>query len=293
MKRNILIYVAFASALLLSVACNRNVEYKFDTYVTLYNTAYSVNETVTEIKVPVLVNNPSGSEVQVSVKLNGIEAEEGVDYELVSPAGGILTFSGETDSLEVVVGVKGQIGEFTGSKSLNLQVESLTAGVTAGVLNTALITILDLDHPLSAFIGTWTGTTFEEAYMGQNVTMNFNISADPEDFSKVVISTVDAMMSAVIGITKPINLESTVVLNEDGTGQIVIPNGQLCGFNNGDGEFMYMGIDAPDWGSATGYLDIVMNLNADGTMTVPNGFGIFDDKYIWAHYVGGYTLTKK
>ena len=38
---------------------------------------------------------------------------------------------------------------------------------------------------------------------------------------------------------------------------------------------------------------LVFARDADGTMTVPNGFGIFDDKYIWASYVGGYTLTKK
>jgi len=90
-----------------------------------------------------------------------------------------------------------------------------------------------------------------------------------------------------------VKLEATATLNDDGTGKIVIPNGQSMGMDLNVGPGVYMGVDAPSYGAANDYSDIVMILNADGTMTVPNGYGVFDDQYIYGYYMGGYTLTKQ
>lgn len=293
MKRNLIFLVAAAFTLLLSVSCDRTVEYEFNPYATLYTTSYTVDENVGELKIPVAIYNPTGSEVQVSVKLLEGLAEEGVDYELISPASGILSFSGETDSLDVVLGIKSFEGEFTGTKNFALEISSLTAGLTVGNIKTANVTINDLDHPLAPFFGVWSAVTYEEVYLETDVTLTFDIAADPNDVTKVVASIVDPMMSAVVGYTKPVVLSGNATLNDDGTGVLVIPNAQATGFEYSYGPWLYMGLDAKDFGSASEYTDIVMNLNADGTITVPNAFGIFDDSYIWASYVGGYTLTKK
>ena len=291
MKRNILMYVTFASAFLLAISCNRKLDYSFDSYVTLFNTSYAVNETVGELKVPVLLNNPNGSEVQVSVKLNEGKAEEGVDYELISPANGILTFSGETDSLDIVISIKSFEGEFTGSKDFTIVLASLSENTAMGAFSQANVNINDLDHPMAAFIGSWSGSTTEE-FSGSSVTMMFDIDTDPdkpEEFDRLIITAYDPKV--VPGLK--VKLEATATLNDDGTGKIVIPNGQSMGMDLNVGPGVYMGVDAPSYGAANNYSDIVMILNADGTMTVPNGYGVFDDQYIYGYYMGGYTLTKQ
>lgn len=293
MKRNIII-MAVAAITLLAASCSRKCEYSFETYATLYKTSYIINEDAGEVKVPVILMNSNGSEVQISVTANEGKAVEGTDFEITSPASGILTFSGETDTLDVVVKISDSfIGEFTGAKDFSLQIACITEGVTVGQTNNASISINDLDHPLAPYVGTWTGTTFEEGYTGQNMTLSFDITTNEDDVTKLNLTTVDPMMAAVVGYTKPFTLESSAVINADGTGQITIGMAQPTGFEYSYGPWVYMGLDAPTWDQASNYADIVFELKADGTMLVPNAFGIADDQYIWASYVGGFTLTKE
>ena len=87
----------------------------------------------------------------------------------------------------------------------------------------AKVAIADLDHPLNAFIGSWSGNTTEE-FTGASITMMFDIAADPDDFTKLVITTQDN----VLGV--PVELTADAELNEDGTGIIVIPTGQPLGY---------------------------------------------------------------
>ena len=117
MKRNIILFVAAAFALFSMASCNRKVEYQFDTYATLYHSSFNVKEDAGEYSILVLLQNATGADVQVSVKIDEGKAVEGVDYEVISPANGILSFSGETDSLAVVVKIFDSfVGEFTGTK---------------------------------------------------------------------------------------------------------------------------------------------------------------------------------
>lgn len=117
MKRNIILFVAAAFALLSMASCNRKLDYQFETYATLYHSSFSVKENAGEFNIPVLVQNAKGADLQVAVKVTEGKAVEGVDYEIISPANGILSFSGETDSLSVVVKIFDTfVGEFTGAK---------------------------------------------------------------------------------------------------------------------------------------------------------------------------------
>lgn len=159
MKRNIILFVAAALTLLLAASCGRKVEYQFEKYATLYRSSFSVAENAGELRIPVLVNNTKGAEVQVSVMLTDNTAEEGVDYELLSPVNGILSFSGETDSLDVVLKILSpNLGEFTDSKDFNLAIASATEGLGVGVIHQAKVTIDDVDHPLAAILGEYTAT---------------------------------------------------------------------------------------------------------------------------------------
>lgn len=291
MKRNITLFVA-AVFTLLAVSCNRKVEYEYHTFATLYTTSYITNEGAGQIELPVILYNSTGSEAQVSVKLLEGKAVEGTDIELITPANGLLVFSGDTDTLKVVVGITSYEGELTGAKDFSVQLSSISPETKVGNVNTAKVTINDLDHPLYPYFGSWSGKTLEEVYTEAVQDVKFDIAEYPGNYEKLYLTTIDPMMSSVVGYTKPIVLTANAVLNSDMTGTLTIPMGQATGFEYSYGPWVYMGVDAASFNDASGYTDIVFNLNADGTMTVPNAYGIFDDKYIWASYVGGFNLTK-
>lgn len=290
--KSVKILIAATLAIFVSASCDRKVEFEHETFATFNAVSYTVDENVGEIKIPVTVYNPTGSELQVVVKTVDGAGEAGKDYEVVTPSSGILTFTGDQTAQDIVINITDHEGEFTGSLDFTVEISSATEALSIGNFKTAKVAINDLDHPLSAFFGTWSATTFEEAYLGTNVTLNFNMAADPNDLEKLVISIIDPMMSSVVGYSEPVVLSAEAVLNEDGTGEIVIPNGQYTGFTYAYGPWTYYGYDAASFNDASAYANIAMYLGPDG-ITVPNGFGIFDDKYIWASYVGGYTLVKQ
>lgn len=292
MKRNITLFVA-AVFTLLAVSCNRKVEYEYHTFATLYTTSYITNEGAGQIELPVILYNSTGSEAQVSVKLVEGKAVEGTDIELITPANGLLVFSGDTDTLKVVVGITSYEGELTGAKDFSVQISSISPETKVGNVNTAKVTINDLDHPLFPYFGSWSGSTFEEGYTEANHNVKFDIAEYPGDYTKLYVTTIDPMMSAVVGYTKPFTLIAKANVNsDDNTGRLTIPMGQATGFEYSYGPWVYVGLDAPSLSTASNYADIVFDLNADGSITVPNAYGIADDMYIWASYVGGFNLTK-
>ena len=289
MKRNIILFVAATITLLLAASCNRKVEYEFEKYATLYHFSFSVPENVGELRIPVLVNNTKGADVQISVKLTEGTALENADYELKSPANGILSFNGDTDSLDIVITINAFEGEFTGGKDFSVELASLTEGVILGSLSRASVVINDLDHPMAPFVGNWKGTSKEE-FSSSTINLTYDIIVDPnkpDEFDRLIITTVDPY---VLGI--PVELVGIGSLNADGTGRIVIPNEQSLGMDLNAGPGVYMGLDAATYAGASVYSDIYMNLNADGTMTLVNGYGVFDNQYIYGFYQGGCTLTK-
>lgn len=201
MKRNIILFVAATVTLLLAASCNRKVEYQFEKYATLYRSSFSVAENAGELRIPVLVKNTKGADVQVSVKIAEGSAVEGVDYEVVSPANGILSFSGDTDSLDVVINIfSPDLGEFTGSKDFTLSIASATEGVKVGALHQAIVTIEDLDHPLAAVLGEYTATGTSSA----SGTYSWGVKIDKHtDLTKVnIIGLADFGETLVGNITE-------------------------------------------------------------------------------------------
>ncbi len=274
--KNIKIFAAVLAVILLA-SCNRKVEFNHETFATFYEVGYSVNENVGVLEVPVVIYNPTGADVQVTVKGIDGKAVQGTDYEIVEPASGILNFSGATDSLAVKIEIKDDfVGEFTGGKDFKLQIAS---AIGVGLLNTANITILDLDHPLAGFIGSWSGVV--ESGRGGTYNMAFDIAADDTDptYTKLVVSSGINHYFHMNGITATFSAVSVSPT------QIALPAEQSCNYQN----VILIGVDE----SGSQITDIFFELNEDGTMTLLNTFGPYDPEGWWDIYYGPATFTKK
>jgi hypothetical protein len=287
MKRNIILFVAAAVTLLLAASCNRKVEYQYEKYATLYHSSFTVAENAGELRIPVLVKNTKGADVQVSVKIAEGTAVEGVDYEVVSPANGILSFSGDTDSLDVVINLlTPALGEFTGAKNFNVSVASATEGVGVGLISNANVTIDDIDHPLAAWIGSWTGEI--EGFFGNwpKGATTFTISADPEGdpFSDLIVSGgINPYFVAAAGANPDFSAKV------DGN-QLIIYAEQPCGYS----DVVLLGFDAADPNAASNYDHARFQLQEDGTLVVLTAYGAYTPSGggFYEIYLGGAVFTK-
>lgn len=287
MKRNIILFVAAAFALLLAASCNRKVEYQFGSYATLYHNNYSVAETIGELHIPVLVENTNGAEVQVSVKVDDGTAKDGIDYEVVSPVNGILSFAGDTDSLAVVIKITSFEGEFTGAKDFTVSIASATEGFTLGQLSKANVKIEDLDHPLARFVGDWAGDVMFATNPPTPLSTVLNIAIDANDdtYTKLIVTGWEAHPSYA-GYALPV---TAVYDSQKST--IYIPAGQAAWGVDGYG-FVFYGFD----GTNAVNLELAYDPNAD-TLTQMNYYGCYstegDDQGWWSLYQPGAVFTKQ
>ena len=287
MKRNIILFVAAAVTLLLAASCNRKVDYQYEKYATLYHSSFTVAENAGELRIPVLVKNTKGADVQVSVKIAEGSAVEGVDYEVVSPANGILSFSGDTDSLDVVINLlTPALGEFTGAKNFNVSVASATEGVGVGLISNANVLIDDIDHPLAAWIGSWTGEL--EGFFGNwpKGATTFTVSADPEGdpFSDLIVSGgINPYFVAAAGANPDFSAKV------DGN-QLIIYAEQPCGYS----DVILMAFDAADPDAASAYDHARFQLQEDGTLVVLTAYGAYTPSGggFYEIYLGGAVFTK-
>lgn len=287
MKRNIILFVAAAFALLSAASCGRKVEYQFESYATMYSATYTVAETIGEFQVPVLIQNPTGAEVQVSVKVTEGTAVEGVDYEVISPASGLLTFSGETDSLAVVVKINAFEGEFTGSKTFNVSIASATEGLPVGIFTQSTVTIDDLDHPLAAFIGQWKGEL--KGYFGNwpAAETTINVKADPngDPFKDLFFDGgINPYFLAAVGANPDFSAEV------NGNVAKVLAE-QPCGYS----DVVTLGFNAADPSAADSYDDIYFELQEDGTLKLLNAYGAYTPSGggFYEIYLGDVVFTKQ
>lgn len=276
--------------LALSASCNRAIELQPQTFATLDAVSFSVDETVGKVSVPVSIYNPTGAEVQVTVKGVDGRGVKGVDYDIVSPSSGILTFSGDVTTQNIEVEITDFTGEFTGGKDFKIEIASATAGVSVGNLNTAYFTIKDLDHPLAAFIGEWTGAPLVDFFNGDQYTLNLTIVSNDDDptFNSVLIQNIDPYFaSAGFNANNGCNI-FVAVANEDRT-QLLLESGQPIGYST----CQLLGFDGPDLNTAGTTQYMLFDLNADGTLTIPNAFGVYNAGEGWySAYLGGLTLSK-
>lgn len=151
------ICIAGLAALSLA-ACSHIAKFTSEDFVAFSNASYSVQESAGSIKIPVYAYPQDGNpNTTVSFKVIEQTAKTGEDFS-IEPAGGVLTFSG--DSVQyITVKVVDHDGVYTGNKTFGLEMTSVSNDYTFPNFNSCKITILDEDHPLLDLFGEYTFTT--------------------------------------------------------------------------------------------------------------------------------------
>ena len=123
--------ISVAALVLFAAYCDRKVEFQHESFASFRAVNFNVNEDGGSVVIPVMMINPTGTDTQISVAVTSDSAVEGTDFEVVTPANGILNFPAGTDSLAVEIAIsKDFIGEFTGPKEFSLKIASVTEGVS-------------------------------------------------------------------------------------------------------------------------------------------------------------------
>lgn len=185
MKNIVKAFAVLAGAM--SLAACVKTEYNTAPFVSLDVRTASVAESdpANTFFLPVhLYNCPNNCTVTYTVE--PITATAGVDYELVD-ASGVLNFVGN-DTKNIAINVLGQVGTFTGDLQFRVKLVSATDGVEFGAISSCVVSVKDLDHPLSAILGSYTANG--TCVFGRNTQWPLKISADPENVHKVWIDYV-------------------------------------------------------------------------------------------------------
>lgn len=284
MKRNF-IFLVVAACALLAASCNRKCDFEYVKYATFCTTSYNVAENAGEFSIPVVMMNGSG-DAQVSVALEALTAEEGADYELVTPANGILNFTGDTDTLNVVIAVTAYEGINTGNKTFNVNLTSLTDGVQCGNLNKVKVTIADLDHPLAGFVGEWDGAPVFASDPPEAIPTTLQISIDEEDETntRMIIYGLEAAYAQyAVPVYGIYDADRSIV---------TVQAGQKVMEVSSQYNFIFIGLDE----SWSNIINLEMKYDAAaGTLTTLNPYGALDNNSgsLYSVYEPGAVFTKK
>lgn len=287
MMKNIYLFIS-AIALLL-VSCDRKVEFKHETFATLSTVRYTVREDAGEFTIPVTIYNPTGDEVQLIVKTDDETAVQDVDYEIVTPANGVLTFSGDESQKDVVIKLNHNKA-FQKSKTFYLSIAATDENFVIGNLNTATCVIKDAEHPLDMFIGEWKGTALS-VFDGTSYPLTVNVSEDESDetYTKLKVDGLEPMqLSSVTPLSGVVNAEKT---------QLTISGGQQIGYLDAYSSFFtfYPFAIAGENLNIGEVLTITLK---DGALSLDSVYGCLftytDGKeYVWDAYQISKPLTKK
>lgn len=150
------IFKVFAAAALLSIAaCTPKGEYVTYNYVNIPASAVVNEDVVLEIPISTIAQNGVGSEgTQVQFKITEMTGTNGVDY-TVEPANGIVTTTMDTPG-KIIIKPTDKSGQYTGDYKLSIELIGVNGGdFTIGGSYKTVVTIKDIDHPLSEILGTY------------------------------------------------------------------------------------------------------------------------------------------
>lgn len=283
------IYLFISAIALLLVSCDRKVEFKHETFATLSTVRYTVREDAGEFTIPVTIYNPTGDEVQLIVKTDDETAVQDVDYEIVTPANGVLTFSGDESQKDVVIKLNHNKA-FQKSKTFYLSIAATDENFVIGNLNTATCVIKDAEHPLDMFIGEWKGTALS-VFDGTSYPLTVNISEDESDetYTKLKVDGLEPMqLSSVTPLSGVVNAEKT---------QLTISGGQQIGYLDAYSSFFtfYPFAIAGENLNMGEALTITLK---DGALSLDSIYGCLftytdGNEYVWDAYQISKPLTKK
>lgn len=290
MKNKILYIIVLASIALLG-ACNLNEYPVFDdndAFVAFDENRLLAEETKGVLKIPVRLTSLNEINTTVTYELIDSTAISGRDYEL-SGGASVLNFDGSDPVQYIEIDILPNEGVFTGDLVFGVTLNN-AGNVNLGGNDTIYVTILDVDHPLSAILGSYTalGTSYFNGTQSWQVTLE----KDPAgDVNKVWITNLVAGGSSA---STPLY----GLVNEDMT-ELKIPVGQTVAVSTSYPSILFEGFygpdgetNIPDGGSVTGLIE-------EGEISIQDEFGshVYDDSSASAGWYNIFqadvVLTKK
>lgn len=230
MKNKILYIIVLASIALLG-ACNLNEYPVFDdndAFVAFDENRLSAEETKGVLKIPVRLTSLNEINTTVTYELIDSTAISGRDYEL-SGGASVLDFDGSNAIQYIEIDILPHEGVFTGDLVFGVTLNN-AGTVNLGGNDTIYVTILDLDHPLSAILGAYTGSG-DDAWGGGVYSWDDVVfEKDDSDISKVWIRNVFSGYGTikVYGLVNDDLTEISVPVNQS-VGVISGYNGNFAG----------------------------------------------------------------
>ena len=269
--------IGAALGLLALVSCNQKMEFNNVAFAAFDQKSVSVKEDAGTAKVDLTTY---GITAQTPVTLSfGGTAKLGEDYTVSGAEGGIVTFS-EAGTKSLTLNIVDHPGVYTGNLTITIKIDSVPEGVEIGALKNLTVTIIDNDHPLSAFFGTWTGST-ESSWDATPYSLSITIAVDASDNTNTKL-IITGLHPFFVGYGYNATYSGTV--NKEKT-TISIASGQAVGYSS----YILRGYGSPTATNSPVADAITMELQADGTLLIPNAWG---DNAIYETYAGNVTLKK-
>jgi hypothetical protein len=287
----IILYLTILASVALFGACNLNETPEFndaDAFVAFDGTRFSAEETSGVLKVPVRLTSLGKMSTTVTYEVIDSTAIAGRDYAL-SGGATVLNFDGKDPVQHIEIDILPHEGVFTGDRVFGIALKS-AGELNLGGNDTVYVTILDLDHPLSAILGDYTvyGPNY---FSGRDASWTVKLEKDDAgDITKVWISNL-----VIAGTSKKVY----GIVSED-MKKIEIPVKQTIATSSSYTSIVLEGFDGPDIDTAGLLPDgskLTMNLTQESpivyTMDLPFGSHIVDVDSWYSIVTAGATFTKK
>lgn len=289
MEKNI--FITILGSMVLLISCNLNDYPVFndaDAFVSFESEMIAVNEDAVAFKVPVRLTSLGNLSSTVTFETFDGTAVTGRDYNITGGAS-VLTFDGSSPIQYIDIEILSHKGEFTSDRIFGIALKN-AGSVNMGSNDTTYVTILDIDHPLSAILGDYS-VYGPNLFSGRADNWSVTLEKDSGgDVSKVWISNlvVDGTNETVFGI-----------VNEE-KNKIEIPVKQTIAKSSTYTSILLEGFDDPDMDVADLLPDgskITMDLTQSSpivfTMDLPFGSHIVDTDQWYSIVLAGATFTKK
>ena len=216
------------------------------------------------VKIPLVLAGINGSGeviVNIAVDTGSSDAIEGTDF--IIESGKSYTFSDGAGIQYIEVSpVDNDV--LTGDKTVVFVIESTSKALKENSATSAILTIVDDEHPLKAFLGTYT-VAVSSGFGLSDYTFDVEISTDAEDITKLWIAN---WYLAPYNLTCP---EKIYMMVDQEAGTITIPTPQTLGDPGYGVSTLYMWDFSTD-DSAEG--DLIGTIGEDYSITMSTDYGI-------------------
>ena len=213
MKRSIIKYFAILSAVLLVSSCEWNPP-TFDTadsFIAFTAAGSAVPETGGMIAIPVLVTSAAGQPA-VSVTFDFDEASvavEGEDFTLVNASNTLEYSNGAGYDTIWIQPIDNDV--FTGNILLIINLTSNTNNYPFGVTSSHNLTIIDNEHPLGDWIGSFSVDAVDYwSYFGPE-TWTVTTEPDPSDVNNLIVTGMGSGYSEYTSVTGVVDLDAKTI----------------------------------------------------------------------------------